>query len=125
MLVAPEECAKNDNVAAYIEYMLGAKNPISQVRFFDLRQSMQNGGGPACLRLRVALNEAELKAVNPEVMMSEDKFIQLSAWVNKHYRDKVTEQDLADPSLLQESYAALDELTQLLNLGSVYDFQRA
>ncbi|RRS08055.1 N-succinylarginine dihydrolase [Pseudoalteromonas sp. J010] len=125
MLVAPEECAKNTNVAAYIEYMLGANNPISQVRFFDLRQSMQNGGGPACLRLRVALNDTELRAVNPEIMMSDDKFAQLSAWVNKHYRDRVTEQDLADPSLLHESYAALDELTQLLNLGSVYEFQQA
>ena len=124
MLVAPEECANNDNVAAYIEYMLAADNPIKQVRFFDLRQSMQNGGGPACLRLRVALTQQELTAVNPEVMMSDSKYQQLCQWVNKHYRDSVTEQDLADPSLLQESYTALDELTQLLKLGSVYEFQQ-
>ncbi|MEI5638802.1 MULTISPECIES: N-succinylarginine dihydrolase [unclassified Pseudoalteromonas] len=124
MLVAPEECANNDNVAAYIEYMLAADNPIKQVRFFDLRQSMQNGGGPACLRLRVALTQQELAAVNPEVMMSDSKYQQLCQWVNKHYRDSVTEQDLADPSLLQESYTALDELTQLFKLGSVYEFQQ-
>lgn len=125
MLVAPEECANNANVASYIEYMLATDNPIKQVRFFDLRQSMQNGGGPACLRLRVALTQQELAAVNPEVMMSDSKYQQLCQWVNTHYRDSVTEKDLADPSLLQESYAALDELTQLLNLGSVYEFQQS
>ena len=85
---------------------------------------MQNGGGPACLRLRVALTQQELTAVNPEVMMSDSKYQQLCQWVNKHYRDSVSEQDLADPSLLQESYTALDELTQLLKLGSVYEFQQ-
>ena len=33
--------------------------------------------------------------------------------------------DLADPKLLEESRAALDELTKLLQIGSVYEFQRS
>jgi len=103
--------------------MIIADNPINQVQFFDLRQSMQNGGGPACLRLRVALNSQELAAVNPEVILNEQKYIQLCDWATRHYRDKLGANDFADPALLTESYQALDELTQLLNLGSVYDFQ--
>lgn len=124
MLVAPEECSKNQKVANYIEFMLSDDNPINSVKFFDLRQSMQNGGGPACLRLRVALTPTELAAVNQETLMSEDKFITLNNWVEKHYRDQLTDMDLADPQLLTETHTALDELTQILNLGSVYHFQR-
>ena len=69
--------------------------PIREVRVFDLKQSMQNGGGPACLRLRVALNEQELAAVNPGVVMSDVLHDTLVAWVDKHYRDRLSEADLA------------------------------
>jgi succinylarginine dihydrolase len=123
LLVAPQECQRNSAVKAYIEEMILADNPINQVQFFDLKQSMQNGGGPACLRLRVALNEQELSAVNPEVMLTDSKYVQLCDWAQRHYRDKLNNDDFADPALLTESYQALDELTQLLNLGAVYPFQ--
>ncbi|MFO7180755.1 MAG: N-succinylarginine dihydrolase, partial [Pseudomonadota bacterium] len=49
----------------------------------------------------------------------------LVAWVERNYRDRVVLEDLADPLLLDESRRALDELTTLLELGSVYDFQRS
>ncbi|MNO85062.1 N-succinylarginine dihydrolase [compost metagenome] len=90
---------------------------------FDLKQSMQNGGGPACLRLRVALKEDELAAVNPGVIMTPALYATLTAWVEKHYRDRLSESDLADPQLLVECRTALDELTQILKLGAVYPFQ--
>ena len=124
ILVAPKECQRNQYVHDYIQEMILADNPVQQVRFFDLRQSMQNGGGPACLRLRVALNSDELAAVNPAVRFSEEKYTQLVNWANKHYRDSLSSDDFADPMLLTESYQALDELTSLLNLGSVYPFQQ-
>jgi succinylarginine dihydrolase len=85
---------------------------------------MQNGGGPACLRLRVALNQAELAATNPKTLLDNDGFTQLTNWVNRHYRDHLTTDDFRDPQLLTEVRTALDELTQLLNLGRIYDFQR-
>ena len=84
---------------------------------------MQNGGGPACLRLRVALKEHELLAINPHTQITNNKFIELNQWVDKHYRDELSIADLADPNLLNESQTALDELTQILQLGSVYPFQ--
>jgi succinylarginine dihydrolase len=47
----------------------------------------------------------------------------LVTWVKKHYRDQLSLEDLADPALLNETRAALDELTQILKLGSIYPFQ--
>ncbi|ERI52563.1 succinylarginine dihydrolase [Pseudomonas sp. EGD-AK9] len=123
LLVVPEECRNNASVWRYLEQLLASNGPIREVKVFDLKQSMQNGGGPACLRLRVALKEQELAAVNPGVVMSPGLHDILVAWVDKHYRDRLSEADLADPQLLIECRTALDELTQILKLGSVYPFQ--
>ncbi|AQH00190.1 succinylarginine dihydrolase [Burkholderia sp. KK1] len=124
VLVVPQECRENARVAAYLDSLGNRKTPIDEVLVFDLRESMKNGGGPACLRLRVVLNVAERAAVNPRVWMNDALFTQLDAWIDRHYRDRLAPADLADPKLLGESRAALDELTTLLGLGSVYDFQR-
>ncbi len=85
---------------------------------------MRNGGGPACLRLRVALNDEELAGANQNCLMSDKLFSRLNQWVEKHYRDELAVDDLRDPALLEESRSALDELTQILKLGSVYPFQQ-
>ncbi len=123
-IIAPTECRDSATVSAYLEQLTGRGTPVRQVHYFDVKQSMQNGGGPACLRLRVAMSEAEHQAVNPAVLMNDSLFVRLNQWVDKHYRDQISEADLADPQLLIESRQALDELTQILKLGSVYQFQR-
>ncbi|CCQ11572.1 Succinylarginine dihydrolase [Pseudoalteromonas luteoviolacea B = ATCC 29581] len=123
-IIAPSECQTIDSVERYFSALCKASNPINEVFYIDLKQSMQNGGGPACLRLRVTLNQTELAAVNPACLLDEPLYKRLQMWVKKHYRDRLREVDLADPSLLLESQSALDELTQILHLGSVYDFQR-
>jgi succinylarginine dihydrolase len=124
LLVAPQECRETESVKNYLDQLLNSgKSPIEDVRFFNLRQSMQNGGGPACLRLRVVLNQQELAKTNPNVLLGDQTYQILTKWVETHYRDRLQPQDLADPMLLQEVRSALDELTQLLNLGSIYPFQ--
>jgi len=123
LLIVPEECRGNPRVWAYLQELTSSGGPVREVKVFDLKQSMQNGGGPACLRLRVALKENELAAVNPGVIMTAPLYGTLTQWVDKHYRDSLRESDLADPQLLLECRAALDELTQILKLGSVYPFQ--
>lgn len=123
LLVVPEECRGNPRVWAYLQTLLGSDGPIAEVRAFDLKQSMQNGGGPACLRLRVALQAEELAAMNPGVMLTPALYQRLLQWVDQHYRDRLSESDLADPQLLTECRTALDELTQILGLGAVYPFQ--
>lgn len=122
-LVVPEECRQNPRVWAYLSEMTST-TPVDQVCVFDLRESMRNGGGPAGLRLRVALTEQELSAVNPDVLLDDALYSRLDRWIERHYRDRLTQEDLADPSLLRESRTALDELTIILGLGSVYPFQQ-
>ncbi len=123
-IIAPTNCQENPNVARYLDELVTLGTPIKQVKFFDVKQSMQNGGGPACLRLRVAMNEAEVAAVNQHTIMNDKLFERLNTWVDKHYRDNLSTADLADPQLLIESRTALDELTQIMQLGSVYQFQK-
>lgn len=124
MLVLPQECREHAGVWRYLNGLLDADNPLDDLRVFDLRESMSNGGGPACLRLRVVLTSQELQAVNPAVMMNDTLFNTLNNWVDRYYRDRLTAADLADPQLLREGREALHSLTQLLNLGSVYPFQQ-
>lgn len=123
IIVVPEESRNIERVWAYLNKLVASGGPINEIKVFDLKQSMQNGGGPACLRLRVAMSERELAAVNPAVLMNEALYGTLTAWANKHYRDRLGAEDLADPQLLLECRGALDELTQILRLGSVYPFQ--
>jgi len=125
MLVAPAECREHPRVAAYLDRLLASGGPLREVITFDLRQSMRNGGGPACLRLRVPLTDDERAAVGANVFLSDALADALAAWIRRHYRDRLAPADLADPLLVEESRRALDELSQLLRLGAVYPFQRA
>ena len=84
---------------------------------------MRNGGGPACLRLRVVLTQQELAAANQNIFMNDQLYGQLCSWVHKHYRDRMSFEDLADSQLLNDTRTALDELTRILALGSIYPFQ--
>lgn len=124
VIIAPMECQQNDAVNKYLKEVLAAENPIKNVHFFDVKQSMQNGGGPACLRLRVVLTEQQQQALNTHTLMNDDLYTKLTAWVTTHYRDQLSVADLADPSLLEESRTALDALTQIMHLGPVYPFQQ-
>jgi succinylarginine dihydrolase len=122
-IVVPEECRINARVWPYLQSLVTSHPTLNEALVFDLRESMMNGGGPACLRLRVELNATEANAVNPNVVMNDVLFARLTAWVQKHYRDRMADADLAEPTLINEVRAALDELTVILKLGSVYPFQ--
>ncbi len=125
-LFAPSESQETPSVFRFLEQMVqDPSNPISQVHYVNIRESMRNGGGPACLRLRVVLNEQQLKATNPNFLLTEPLYNKLKAWITKHYRDRLHVHDLFDPKLLIESRNALDELTQILNTGLLYEFQKS
>jgi len=124
LLVLPEESRQHPGVWRYLSELVEQGGPVRELVSFDLRESMQNGGGPACLRLRVVLTPQEQQALNPAVIMNDSLFATLNRWVDRHYRDRLTQADLADPQLLREGREALDELTRLLDLGSVYAFQQ-
>lgn len=123
-LVVPMECRERPAVWRYLASLVAGGGPIRELTVFDLRESMRNGGGPACLRLRVVLTEAERTATHARLWIDEARHASLVTWVERHYRDRLAVEDLADPALLDESRSALDALTQLLGLGSLYPFQR-
>ncbi|TWT47915.1 N-succinylarginine dihydrolase [Thalassoglobus neptunius] len=124
LLLCPEECRKSESVMEVLDELRQDSALNLRIEFVDLRQSMQNGGGPACLRLRVVLTERELQAMSPSIRLTPELASTLEHWVNRHYRDELTLPDLADPKLLDEVQAALDELTGILNLGAIYSFQK-
>jgi len=118
-LIAPQECKEDAEVFQYLESLCkDASSPIRQVRYFDLRESMRNGGGPACLRLRVVLNRDEIASLGARVLLDDSLFEDLTAWVSRHYRDRLSLQDLATAELYQEVTRAFEELRHLLRLQS-------
>ncbi len=121
-LVVPMEC-KGDVVEPVLQSIRSGNNPVNLVEYVECRQSMQNGGGPACLRLRVVLNEDERQGCHQGVFLNEDLYNKLESWINKHYRETLDINDLLDPSLITEVHNALDELTKILQLGDIYPFQ--
>jgi succinylarginine dihydrolase len=123
-LIAPAECREIPAVSAFLDDLVGdPDNPVGAIHAFDLRESMRNGGGPACLRLRVILTAVERAALPVRVWINDTTYPRLVDWVKKHYRETLAPADLADPALLDESRRALDALTDLLGLGRIYDFQ--
>lgn len=124
-LILPQEARENPRTDAFVDRIITSNGPIRDAFYLDLRQSMRNGGGPACLRLRVVLTEPEWESLSARVLLDPQQVTALEAIVGKRYRDRLAPGDLADPKLLDESRTALDEICQVLELGSVYDFQRA
>ena len=125
-IIAPKDCERTAASRKFLERIVrDGSNPVKQVHYVDVRQSMSNGGGPACLRLRLWLTDEERRSVRANVFWNETLFGFLKRWVNKYYRDRLVAADLADPQLARQSLEALDELTGILKIGSVYDFQRA
>jgi succinylarginine dihydrolase len=124
-LIAPVECRDHPRVRPVLDRLVGAGRAIQSVHFVDVRQSMRNGGGPACLRLRVPLTRDQLRCVHPGVIFDDKLFASLTRWVETHYRDELRPADLADPRLLVECRDALDALTRILAIGPIFRFQRA
>lgn len=81
----------------------------SQIEYVDVRQSMQNGGGPACLRLRVVLTREELGAIHQPILLTDDLYERLVAGVEQNYRDELDLPSLAEPDFLEE-LSKIDEL---------------
>jgi succinylarginine dihydrolase len=124
-LVAPKEVERSAAARSFLDRLVAEPTPVDHVHFVDVNASMKNGGGPACLRLAVPLTAEERASVRARVFWDDALDRELVAWVERHYRDRLALDDLADPALHAEGLTALDELSGLLGLGSVYDFQQA
>lgn len=124
-LIAPIEAREHERVSAFIDRVVAdPDNPINRAEFLDVRESMRNGGGPACLRLRVVLTDDELAAAHQPAVLDDTKHARLVAWVERWYPDRITPDDLVDPTLARHVTDALDGLTGLLDMPGLYPFQR-
>lgn len=123
-LILPTDASETRTTSNFLDALVRGNGPVREVHFFDLKQSMKNGGGPACLRLRVVLDATAHSAVLPGALLNAEKISAIEALVTRHYRDRLGPDDLRDPQLLLEQRTALDELTGLMGLGALYDFQR-
>ncbi len=120
-LLVPQECKENRAVAAYLKNLINLAGPIDEQLSFDLRQSMRNGGGPACLRLRVVLTEQQANAMHQGIIFTEQLYARLVDWVERYYRERLLPDDLADPGFAVEVKTALQALSELLNLPNLYE----
>jgi succinylarginine dihydrolase len=123
-LVAPLESRANASARRFLERARSECEQIGGIDYLDVNGSMRNGGGPACLRLRVPLEERERESLPRGVLFDAELERKLSAIIERRYRDRLALADIADPELVKEAFTALDELTDALGVGSVYDFQR-
>jgi len=124
LLVAPTQTRDNLRTRRVVRSLFGGdKGSLGTHLYMDVRESMYNGGGPACLRLRVPMTDAQLAAVAPGCICTPGQLDKLEDWVGRHYRQRLVPADLADPKLLEESRGALAELTKILGIGRVYRFQ--
>jgi len=119
-LAVPAECRQVESVARWLDARLAEADDIRELLVFNLGESMRNGGGPACLRLRVVLTDAEAAALHPGVLFTPALDAALTDWVRRHYRDRITPDDLRDPALANEVARALAELEVLLDLPGLY-----
>lgn len=115
-LIAPEECDGHPGARNVISRLFKQCCLLREVHFQPLRESMKNGGGPACLRLRVVLSEEALAAMHPGVRFSPDLYEALTKWVDRNYRDDLTLADLATAELKEECDRADRELLEILKL---------
>ncbi len=123
LLLAPIRCRRNALVRKYIQSIVGENKNIKKVRYINLEQSLHNGGGPACLRLRVTMNESEYSKMHNGVIFTNELHLKLRTWVNRYYVENLIYEDLLTPSYIKRCRDALSELTNILELGDIYPFQ--
>ncbi|MCR9194115.1 MAG: N-succinylarginine dihydrolase [Hyphomonas sp.] len=117
VLLAPLETQEIETTRTYCERLVQGNGPIGRVQFVDVRQSMRNGGGPACLRLRVVMTPEERAACHQGVLLDEARIDELQDVVRETYRDRLSVSDLADPSFMSECLHARERLLRVLDLG--------
>ena len=113
-LVLPGEAQTNPRVWRAVEKIIAGNNPIGEAIVVDVRESMRNGGGPACLRLRVPVSAAAMARIDSRFLLDERRWEALYRLVERHWPRRINAAELADPALWDEALAAHDALDALL-----------
>jgi succinylarginine dihydrolase len=117
-LVLPGEAREVPAVMEWLDELMATGGPIRQLDFMTLRESMRNGGGPACLRLRVALDESELAGLDQRFLLDEAKADALAALIERHWPEHIAPNQIGDPDLWRQCHGARAALLDLLGFGA-------
>ena len=115
-LIVPEECRASASVWGWVQTMLAGNGPIRQVIPVDVKQSMANGGGPACLRLRVVCDPA---TVDPRFLLDEAKADLIERTIAAHWPMQIDPSDIGTDTLASSVIAARRALLDTLNLAQL------
>jgi succinylarginine dihydrolase len=115
-LIVPEECRETPSVWAWIERHVAGNGPIRKVEVVDVRQSMANGGGPACLRLRVVADPA---TVDARFMADESKLDRMGEVIEKSWPEEIHSGELQEPRLVESVERARAALLESVNLSEL------
>ena len=115
-LVVPTEARETPTVWSWIERHVAGNGPIRRVEVVDVRQSMANGGGPACLRLRVVADPA---TVDPRFIVDDGKLDLLAEVIRRTWPVEIDNADLQKASLIRDVEAARAALLDALELGAL------
>lgn len=102
-LVLPREAEANPAVKTWLDRLLARDTPIRAAHFVTVRESMRNGGGPACLRLRVV---ADPRTVDPRFLLDPARADRLEALIEAHWPERIAASDLGHPDLWDAARAA-------------------
>jgi len=105
--------ARQGGYAAWLETLVAGNGPIRRLAFVDVRQSMANGGGPACLRLRVVADPA---TVDPRFLVDDSRLDLIADIVRRHWPVEIANADLQSPALIRNIEAARAALLEALGL---------
>ncbi len=120
VIIAPKTCLEVPSAHTWLEKIKSTSKHIKEVHYLDVKQSMKNGGGPACLRLRVPMTGEESQAIHQGVVLTDERAQQLQSWVERHYRDKLTLKDFCDASILDELKETFRALGDIIGLPELY-----
>lgn len=112
-LIVPAEARENPRVWDWLQEHVAGNGPIRRVEVVDVRESMANGGGPACLRLRVVCDP---DTVDPRFLVDAEKIDRIAAVVQSVWPETIAPADLDDPDVWDRIRAARLRLTETLDL---------
>ncbi len=115
-LILPSEAQANSNVWGWLSEMVAGNGPIRELVPVDVRQSMANGGGPACLRLRVV---ADAATVDPRFMADEAKLDRIAKTIAAHWPESISPDQLGDSALVAKVQTARSALLRCCGLGEL------
>ena len=112
-LILPMEAHDCAPVKAYLDALVASNGPIRAVHYVQVRESMRNGGGPACLRLRVVADPA---SIDRRFLLDAAKADRLEALIAAHWPERIGPNDLGNPELWQQAWTARKLLLSELGL---------